>query len=407
MTEAAAIWMPIDDLIPWADNPRDNSEAIPEVAASIKRFGFASPIIARTEDNVVIAGHTRLEAARSLGLDRVPVRHMDLDPADSRLLALADNKVGEIADWNDDKLAEVLRELNADGHLDGLEGLGFDESELDELLQTAGMVEESETDDEVPEVPADPVSQPGEVYELGPHRLVCGDSTDPDVWARLMGDERADLMLTDPPYCSGGWQESGKSVGSIGNGKRETSIVRDTLSSRGYQALMRSVLQRADVNSCAMFTDWKMWVYLFDIHEASGLGVKSMVIWDKGNPGMGLGFRPAHELVMVSSKESGVFSLHHSGSNVIRCARTGNPLHPTQKPVELLANILHVFHAARLVVDPFGGSGGTLIAAAQMNRTARLIELEPKFCDVIRRRWYDYATEHELEPGSGALAPAH
>ena len=134
MTEAAAIWMPIDDLIPWADNPRDNSEAVPEVAASIKRFGFASPIIARTEDNMVIAGHTRLEAARSLGLDRVPVRHMDLDPADSRLLALADNKVGEIADWDNDKLAEVLRELDADGHLDGLEGLGFDESELDELL---------------------------------------------------------------------------------------------------------------------------------------------------------------------------------------------------------------------------------------------------------------------------------
>jgi site-specific DNA-methyltransferase (adenine-specific) len=126
--------MPIDDLVPWVDNPRNNSEAVPEVAASIKRFGFASPIIARKADNMVIAGHTRLEAARSLGLDRVPVRHMDLDPADSRLLALSDNKVGEIADWDNDKLAEVLRELDADGHLDGLEGLGFDESELDSLL---------------------------------------------------------------------------------------------------------------------------------------------------------------------------------------------------------------------------------------------------------------------------------
>ena len=144
--EAAAVWVSVDDLTPWEDNPRRNEAAIPEVMASIRRFGFAAPIVARRADGEVIAGHTRLEAARRLGLDRVPVRFMDLDPADAHLLGLADNKVGEIASWDDVKLAGVLADLDVG---EDTEGLGFDEDELRDLLGTL-TAPDDEGDDALP-----------------------------------------------------------------------------------------------------------------------------------------------------------------------------------------------------------------------------------------------------------------
>ena len=143
--EPAAVWERIDALVPWADNPRKNDHAVAGVAESIKRFGFASPIIARRADGMVIAGHTRLKAAISLGLDRVPVRYVDLDPADARMLALADNKVAEIATWDDGALADIMRELEANGAL--LDGLGWDKEALDALLNVPDF---KPTDDEAP-----------------------------------------------------------------------------------------------------------------------------------------------------------------------------------------------------------------------------------------------------------------
>lgn len=149
--EPAAVWLPIDKLSPWGQNPRQNDNAVDEVSASIKRFGFGSPIVARKEDGMVIAGHTRLRAAQRLGLDRVPVRFLDLDPADAKLLAIADNKVGEIAEWDDAKLAEVLSELRDDGALDELDGLGMDAAELDTLINGS----DEEILEEFPEVDED------------------------------------------------------------------------------------------------------------------------------------------------------------------------------------------------------------------------------------------------------------
>jgi ParB-like chromosome segregation protein Spo0J len=197
--EPAAQWIAIDKLMPWADNPRINDHAVDDVAKSIQRFGFASPIIARTENNEVIAGHTRLKAAIKLGLDKVPVRFMDLDPADARMLALADNRVAELADWDDDALATILRELDADG-LD-LDGLGWSDDDLADLL-APDPPEPDGTEDDAPEVQEEVHSQPGAVYELGPHRLVCGDCRDPDVMAALMGGEQIGIGFTSPPYAS-------------------------------------------------------------------------------------------------------------------------------------------------------------------------------------------------------------
>jgi site-specific DNA-methyltransferase (adenine-specific) len=207
--ESAAEWVDTSKLTPWRDNPRQNDgEAVDAVVASIKRFGFASPIIARM-DGEVIAGHTRLKAALKLGLDRVPVRYMDLDPADAKLLALADNRVGEIADWDDDRLSDILNELKADGV--DLEGLGWSEDELAEIMALGEEPEElpMEADlgdlDALPEdVPA--ITQAGEVVQLGRHTLTCGDCIEV---MRGLPDNSVDAVVTDPPYGIGfmgkGW----------------------------------------------------------------------------------------------------------------------------------------------------------------------------------------------------------
>ena len=209
MSEPAAEWVDIEALTPWRDNPRKNEHAVDAVAESIKRFGFAAPIIART-DGEVIAGHTRLKAAQALGLDRVPVRYMDLDPADAKLLALADNKVGELAEWDDDRLSDILNELHADGV--DLDGLGFSLEELSEIMALGAEPPEEEFEitapDDVDAIPEDvpAITEPGEVVQLGRHTLTCGDCIEV---MRGLPDNSVDAVVTDPPYGIGfmgkGW----------------------------------------------------------------------------------------------------------------------------------------------------------------------------------------------------------
>jgi len=204
--ESAAEWVDIDELKEWDQNPRINGHAIEEVAKSIKRFGFASPIIARKEDNTIIAGHTRWQAARSLGLDRVPVRFMDLDPADAKLLALADNKLGEYADWDNELLSEVLSDLSNYGS--DLSETGFSENELEELLSfdlgedyNSEFDHDSNDDDlkELDQIPdqADSVFKHGDDVTVGKHRIICGDCIEV---LKQMPDESIDAIVTDPPY---------------------------------------------------------------------------------------------------------------------------------------------------------------------------------------------------------------
>lgn len=203
--ESAAEWIDIDNLTPWDQNPRINEHAIDEVAKSIKRFGFASPIIARKEDNTIIAGHTRWQAAKSLGLDKVPVRFMDLDPADAKLLAIADNKLGEYADWDNDLLAEVLADLSEFGA--DISETGFSEQELEELLNfdmgdsydldgDTGNQEGMEEHDEIPEN-TQSMFKDGDDINVGNHRIICGDCVEV---LKKMPDASVDAIVTDPPY---------------------------------------------------------------------------------------------------------------------------------------------------------------------------------------------------------------
>ena len=230
----------------------------------------------------------------------------------------------------------------------------------------------------------------GDVWQLGQHRLVCGDSTIKSDVQKLFNGNQPFCIVTDPPYCSGGFQESGKKSGSIGT--RETiTIANDTLSTRGYMALIKSVLSVAgDVAIAYIFTDWRMFINLFDVVESSGFGVRNMIVWDKGTPGMGVGWRSQHEIVLMASRSAIKFNPHKACGNVISCQRTGNLWHPTEKPVELISKIVDVTDFAKIIYDPFGGSGTTLIACEQLGRECFVMELDPHYCDVIIDRWEQF-----------------
>ena len=247
----------------------------------------------------------------------------------------------------------------------------------------------SDPDAEIP-APAAPVTQYGDLWILGRHRVLCGDCTRPEDRALLLDGNKPEILLTDPPYCSGGSKESQKSTGSIGterkNGKAP-KIANDILSTRGYQNLIRGALTDIPCLYAYIFTDWRMWVYLFDLVEAAGFGVKSEIVWDKGTPGMGVGWRSQHELILFGAKAATHFDGHKGYGNVLSISRSGNELHPTQKPVELLEKLVDNTDFATGVYDPFGGSGTTLAACETYGQPSYIMELTPAFTDVIVKRY--------------------
>ena len=408
MSEAE--WVAIDEVTPWDENPRINDGAVKTVADSITRFGWGSPILCRG-DGVVIAGHTRLKAAQELGMDKVLVRYMDLDPATAKALALADNKLGEIAEWDDGALAQILIDLDSQD-LD-LSGLGWSEEELDAILdqpEEGGEYDESR----VPDVQADVVSKSGEVYQLGPHRLICGDCTLPDVWDALMGEELLRCVWTDPPY--GVSVNVVKSVdeakalhrrtdGLIVSNDAMTPNETATLWSDAFTQLQRfSEPGAAWYASTAFRSD--LWAELVPVMNR--FGCKRMLVWVKDRFVMGRGdYHYRHEPIF-HGWFSGAARLHpvpRDVDTVFECERPGaSKEHPTMKPVQLIRPMLENSTKRNwLVGDPFGGSGSTMIACAMSGRRARLIELDPAYCDVIRRRWTRWAVANNQDPGPGAL----
>lgn len=401
--EAAAVWVDRSSLTPWADNPRDNDEAVAKVAASIRRFGFGSPIIARTADSMVIAGHTRLKAAESLGIDRVPVRFLDLDPTDSRLLALVDNKAGEIADWNDDGLRAVLEALAAeDADLDALLEGGFTEDDLTGLWGDEGG---GDADDDAPEIdtrePA--VSQPGEVYVLGRHRLICGDATDPDAWDALLRGETLDLVWTDPPY---GVEYEDAEGRTIENDDLEEGAL-DRMLREAFALLTAHARPGAGWYVCSPQGPLTA---IFG-NALKDLGVwRQTLIWVKDRFVLGRSdHHYQHEPIYYGWTPGGAhtFTDDRTQTSVLNYPRPSrSKYHPTQKPVAMVqAQIRNSTHGGQIVCDPFGGSGTTLIAADAEGRSARVMELDPHYCDGIRRRWTKHARARNIDPGPHALEP--
>ncbi len=387
--------MKITDIHPYDKNPRYNDDAVDAVAASIKEFGFQQPIVV-DKDHVIIVGHTRVKAAEQLGLTEVPVVVADnLTPEQVQAYRIADNKTGEIAEWDYNLLPVEIKELQ-DANFD-LSLLGFDAEELDKLLNGTeeNTVSEGETDaDAVPEVPEEAVSRHGEIYQLGKHRLMCGDSTKPEDVAMLMAGEKADMVFTDPPY--------GVSYRGVNNpgGRQWEVIENDDLRGDKLSEFLLSAFKnlKAHLKEKRAFYIW----YATSNHVQFELAIrdaqlrpKQVLVWNKG---MILGHSDYHYAFEpcfygCHEEENCEWFGDRCQTTVwdIKRDNTREYVHPTQKPTALA--IKAMFNSSKpgeIVLDLFGGSGSTLIACEQSNRINRSMEFDPKYADVIRKRWAEF-----------------
>ena len=385
-------------LVPNPKNPNQHPDSqIQLLGRIIRQAGWRQPITVSKRSGFIVKGHGRLAAALLEGMKEAPVDYQNYTTeAEEYADLVADNRIAELAETDNKLLADIFAEIDT-GEIP-MELTGYTEDEVEGLVTALSEALHNDLNepDEIPETPEpeETVTQKGDLWILGRHRVVCGDATSERDRELLLDGAHPEILLTDPPYCSGGFQESGKVTGSIGSkqsdgkgGYTTPTISSDNLSTRGYQVLMKAVLGAADVKVAYLFTDWRMWVYLFDLVEGSGLGVRNMIVWNKKSPGMGNGWRAQHELVMFAHRTKPKWDNHKGYGNVLEATRSGNELHPTQKPVEILEKLLDNTDWAEGVLDPFGGSGTTLIAAESAGQPAYLMEMEPRFVDVIVRRY--------------------
>ena len=399
------IRMKTSDIRPYDRNPRHNEEAVDAVAKSIREFGFRNPVIL-DGDNVIIAGHTRWLAAKELGLEEIPcVVASDLTPEQAKAYRIADNRTGEIAKWDYDLLPVELKELRADGF--DLSLLGFDTSELEGLLADPpdGGTEGETEPDAVPDAPEIPVSKAGEVYVLGRHRLMCGDSTSKTDTARLMGGGKAVLYLTDPPY-------NVSLKGSTG-----MTIANDDMPAEEFRKFLDDAFGAA---ASVLEPGSAFYIFHGDSESANfrlaaaqaGLEVHETLYWIKNALVLG---RFDYQYITESCLYGWTPGAAHrwfsdrSQTNALHFDKPlKNDVHPSMKPVEMLAYLINNSSAAGdVVLDNFGGSGSTLVACERTGRVCRTMELDPKYCDVIRRRWAEFVHGEgcdwqSLTPAEGA-----
>ena len=382
----------VKDLIPYAKNSRTHSDAqVAQIAASIKEFGWTNPILV-DGDNGIIAGHGRLMAARKLGMEEVPVIELEgMTDLQKKAYIIADNQLAMNSGWDTGLLTIELTELQNEGF--DLDLIGFDPKELNALLEPE--VSEGLTDeDAVPEVPEEPKTKLGDIYELGGHRLMCGDSTSIDDVDKLM-PETANMIFTDPPYLmdfTGGIHADGSKSfnakhGGIKNDKMSESEGNDFLDA------INSII-KLKVDGAFYITFYRLGIdKYFGSLERTGLKCRSLVIWDKGNHTLSNSdYMSMYEPMFYGWVNNHKFYGGKNGMDIWRIKRTAkNDLHPTMKPVELVEKaVLDGSQINAIVLDLFGGSGTTLIACEKHKRLARIMELDPKYCDVIVKRWEEF-----------------
>lgn len=353
----------IDEVIPYEKNPRKNDDAVDYVAKSIKEFGFKVPIIIDKE-NVIVTGHTRLKAAKKLKLKEVPcILADDLTEEQIKAFRLADNKVGEYAEWDFDLLDEELDDiLNID-----MEEFGFDIEEEEEETEIV--------EDEVPDVPEEPKAKLGDIYQLGNHRLMCGDSTSADYVNKLMNGVKADMVFTDPPYGMNAVSKSG-----VLSEKYKNDIMNDDDNTVAINSF----------NLCKnYFKDIKQVWWGANYYTECLPSAECWIVWDKNNGGSD---QTDCELAWTNFRS--VVRQFTMASEKI------NRVHPTQKPLNLIAQIFKKFDKNNEyinIVDLFGGSGSTLIACEQLNRKCYMMELDPHYIDVIIQRWENFTGEKAIK----------
>lgn len=381
--------VPIEKVIPYARNPRRNEHAVAKVAGSIKEFNWQQPIVVDT-NYVVVAGHTRLLAAQQLGMKEVPVKIADdLTPAQIKAYRLADNRTHEEAEWIDELLAIELGEIRDMGY--DLDITGFDPDELDKLL--AGDGADGLTDDDaIPEVQEKAVSQAGDVWVCGNHRLLCGDSTDRAAIDKLMDGVLADMTFTDPPYNV----NYGASMKDKVRGNNRT-IKNDNLGDDFYGFLQKACANLLEVTKGGVYicmSSSELDTLQKAFREAGGHW-STFVIWAKNAFTMGRAdYQRQYEPILYGWKEGNTHywcGARDQGDVWFVDKPTVNDLHPTMKPVALVERAITNSSKSRdIVLDCFGGSGTTMIACEKTGRSARLVELDPKYVDVIVRRWQEF-----------------
>lgn len=382
----------VGELIPFAKNSRTHDDAqVAQIAASIKEFGFTNPILI-DEQSGIIAGHGRLLAARKLQLTEVPcIRLSHLSDAQKRAYVIADNKLALNAGWDDEMLALELGDLK-DMEFD-LSLTGFSTDEINALL-TPTVVEGLTDEDAVPEVPENPVTKLGDVWVLGKHRLMCGDSTSVDAVEQLMDGQKADMVFTDPPY--------GVSYEGGHNKKKRQGIIADTLEGKNLTALFYGALMVAIANTKdgAAFYVWYSTNKSIETYAALvdlPLKLRAVIQWYKVKSGLGAfmsQYIPNAEPCMYLHKD-GCAPVWYGPTNEKTVwelkKESRNEFHPTQKPVGLPERAIgNSSKAGDYILDLFGGSGSTLIACEKIGRIGRMMELDPKYCDVIVQRWQEF-----------------
>jgi len=414
----------ITRLRPYQGNARVHAKKqIRQIATSIEKFGFTNPVLI-SDDDEIIAGHGRVEAARLLGMESVPtLRLSHLNAAQRRAYVIADNKLALNAGWDREVLAIELQAL-VDLEFD-IEVTGFSLAEVDVLLDEAREASpgtEGDAEDTIPPLvdPAFAATRAGDLWLLGRHRLVCGDSRQPETFGRLLEGARADLVFTDPPYNV----PIDRHVCGLGRIRhREFAMGAGEMSGEAFTAFLQATLGHAAA-SCRdgaiafVCMDWRHMGELLAAGQAVFSELKNLCVWNKTNGGMGSFYRSKHELVFVfkvgSAPHTNTFELgdtgryrtnvwDYAGINTLRRGRIEElAMHPTVKPVALVADaIKDCSRRGEIVLDPFGGSGTTLIAAEKTGRLARLIEFDPAYCDQCVRRFEQIAGKRARLSTSG------
>lgn len=354
----------ISELKPYENNARLHpQDQIDKIANSIREFGFITPVII-DENNMILVGHGRIEGAKKAGLEKVPYRRItNLTDEQKKAYILADNKLSDIAEWDEELLQMELESISLD-----MSDFGFDDFNID-IDEDA---EEEVVEDEVPEVPVEPKAKLGDIYKLGRHRLICGDSTDILNIDLLLNGAKVDMIFTDPPY----------NVDFNGRSGNFDVIKNDDLSETDFVDFINDtikVIKEIDAPCYYIWCNWKFYGIL-----QKKLDYKSCIVWAKNVFGLGKGYRHQHEFCMFNGE---IDEDIKNESDLWEIKKDTNYVHPTQKPVALCARALGNHKKAQNIIDLFGGSGSTLIACEQLGRTCYMCELDPKYVDVIITRW--------------------
>ena len=373
----------ITSIKPYENNPRKLSEqAIKKVAMSLKEYGFRQPIVV-DKNMVIVAGHTRYRASKKLGLKQIPISVIDnLSEEQINAYRIADNRTAEESEWDSELLAMEIKDLEAKDFK--LDLLGFNDEQLNDILfeEKQGLTDE----DEVPEAPEEPISKLGDVWILGNHRVMCGDSTMLNDIDKLTEKQKPDMIFTDPPY----------NVAFNGRSGKFDVIKNDNLEESEFNNFIDTILANLkllNINTYYICCNWAFYGIL-----QKKLKPKACIVWAKNVFGLGRGYRHQHEFILfdgfidVSIKNE---------SDLWKIAKDTKYKHPTQKPVELPSRALkNSSKQDNIILDLFGGSGSTLIDCEKLNRKARIMELDPIYCDVIIKRWENFTgAKARLENG--------